>query len=105
MIQIHVCEETAGDILLFLTGQEVSIFSYSEINLYFFKEIEDACKRIRKEIQNLGPETGDLVCIPLYSTLPPNLQQRIFDPPPPNKSNGAISKINYYWYWYCNIYL
>lgn len=23
VIQIHVCEETAGDILLFLTGQEV----------------------------------------------------------------------------------
>lgn len=77
VIQIHMCEEIAGDILLFLTGQE---------------EIEVACKRIKREIDNLGPEVGDLKCIPLYSTLPPNLQQRIFEDPPPNKSNGAIGR-------------
>ncbi|KAK6048589.1 hypothetical protein COOONC_13907 [Cooperia oncophora] len=63
VIQIHVCEETEGDILLFLTGQE---------------EIEEACKRIKREIDNLGPSVGALNCIPLYSSLPPNQQQRIF---------------------------
>ncbi|KAH8019289.1 hypothetical protein HPB51_018684 [Rhipicephalus microplus] len=31
-------------------------------------------------------------CIPLYSSLPPNLQQRIFEPPPPAKANGAIGR-------------
>lgn len=77
VIQIHLCEETEGDILLFLTGQE---------------EIEDACKKLRKEIANLGPDVGELTCIPLYSTLPPNQQQRIFEPAPPNKPNGAISR-------------
>uniref|UniRef100_A0A146M6F6 RNA helicase n=1 Tax=Lygus hesperus TaxID=30085 RepID=A0A146M6F6_LYGHE len=77
VIQIHMCEEIAGDVLLFLTGQE---------------EIEEACKRIKREIDNLGPEVGELKCIPLYSTLPPNLQQRIFEPAPPNKSNGAIGR-------------
>ena len=77
VIQIHMCEEMAGDILLFLTGQE---------------EIEEACKRIKREIDNLGPEVGDLKCIPLYSTLPPNLQQRIFEPAPPKKPNGAIGR-------------
>ena len=41
-------------------------------------------------MDNLGPDVGDMKCIPLYSTLPPNLQQRIFEPPPPNKPNGAI---------------
>ena len=40
----------------------------------------------------MGPEVGDLKCIPLYSTLPPNLQQRIFEPAPPNKSSGAIGR-------------
>lgn len=55
------------------------------------KEIEDACKRIRREVGNLGPDVGELKCIPLYSTLPPNQQQRIFEPAPPNKAN-AISK-------------
>ena len=66
-----------GDILLFLTGQE---------------EIEEACKRIKREIDNLGPEIGELKCIPLYSSLPPNLQQRIFDPAPPRRPNGAIGR-------------
>lgn len=77
VIQIHMCEEIDGDVLMFLTGQE---------------EIEEACKRIKREIDNLGPELGELKCIPLYSTLPPNLQQRIFEPPPPTKPNGAIGR-------------
>lgn len=75
--QIHMCEENEGDILLFLTGQE---------------EIDDACKRIQREIDNLGPEIGELKCIPLYSTLPPAMQQRIFEPAPPKRPNGAIGR-------------
>jgi len=31
-------------------------------------------------------------CIPLYSTLPPNLQQRIFEQAPAKKSNGAVGR-------------
>lgn len=77
VIQIHVCEESEGDILLFLTGQE---------------EIEEACKRIQREVESLGSEVGELRCIPLYSTLPPNLQQHIFDPPPPRRKNGAVGR-------------
>ena len=76
-IQIHMGEEQEGDILLFLTGQE---------------EIDDACKRLQREVEALGPEAGELKCIPLYSTLPPNLQQRIFEAAPPNKPNGAIGR-------------
>ncbi|GMR41779.1 hypothetical protein PMAYCL1PPCAC_11974, partial [Pristionchus mayeri] len=77
VIQIHCCEETEGDILLFLTGQE---------------EIEEACKKIKRQIDDLGPEVGELKCIPLYSTLPPAQQQRIFEAAPPNKPNGAIGR-------------
>lgn len=43
-------------------------------------------------MDNLGPEIGELKCIPLYSTLPPNLQQRIFESPPPKRPNGAIGR-------------
>ena len=68
---IHRSEDP-GDILLFLTGQE---------------EIEDACLKIRNEVDDLladDPDTiGPLSCIPLYSTLPPQQQQLVFDPPPP----------------------
>ena len=45
VIQIHLCEEQEGDCLLFLTGQE---------------EIEDACKRIKDEVEKMGPEVGDV---------------------------------------------
>lgn len=77
VVQIHLCEEVEGDILLFLTGQE---------------EIDEACKRIKREIDNLGPDVGEMKIIPLYSTLPPNLQQRIFETAPPNKPNGGIGR-------------
>lgn len=77
VVQIHMMEETAGDILLFLTGQE---------------EIEDACRKIRQEVANGGDEVGDVLVVPLYSSLPPAMQQRIFDPPPPNKANGAVGR-------------
>lgn len=36
VIQIHMCEEVAGDILLFLTGQEVKL-NISIYNIYNFK--------------------------------------------------------------------
>lgn len=77
VVQIHLCEEQQGDLLLFLTGQE---------------EIDEACKRIKREIDNLGPEVGEMKIIPLYSTLPPNLQQRIFETAPPTKANGAVGR-------------
>ena len=65
------CFEDQGDILVFLTGEE---------------EIENACKTIKREVEKLGDEVGPLNVIPLYSTLPPYQQQRIFDQaPPPNK--------------------
>ena len=40
---------------------------------------------MKSEVDNLGPEVGDLKVIPLYSTLPPAQQQRIFEKAPPNK--------------------
>ncbi|XP_077355812.1 ATP-dependent RNA helicase DHX15 [Festucalex cinctus] len=77
VVQIHMCEEERGDILLFLTGQE---------------EIEEACKRIKAEVSDLRPDAGQVKIIPLYSTLPPLQQQRIFETAPANKANGAIGR-------------
>lgn len=75
VVQIHMCEDE-GDVLLFLTGQE---------------EIEEACKRIKREVDSHGNDVGELKCIPLYSTLPPNMQQKIFDPAPVSK-NGLVGR-------------
>lgn len=66
-------QEHAGDILLFLTGEE---------------EIEQAKKTLEREASRC-PEAGELMVVPLYSSLPPALQQRVFDPPPPPSHPGG----------------
>lgn len=72
VLQIHAYEDP-GDILIFLTGEE---------------EIENACDSIRKEVARYKDNIGNLLVIPLYSTLPPAIQQKIFDPAPPTNKNG-----------------
>lgn len=77
VVQIHTCEPP-GDVLLFLTGEE---------------EIEDACRKITKEIGQLGAQVGPIKIYPLYSTLPPQQQQRIFDQaPPPLRPGGPAGR-------------
>ncbi|VBB83737.1 Putative Pre-mRNA-splicing factor ATP-dependent RNA helicase PRP43 [Podospora comata] len=68
VLQIHAVEPE-GDILLFLTGEE---------------EIEDACRRISLEVDDMVRESdaGPLAIYPLYGTLPPHQQQKIFDKAP-----------------------
>lgn len=77
VIQIHLTERESGDVLVFLTGQE---------------EIEDACTRIKEEVEKMGDEVGVAKVIPLYSTLPPNQQVKIFESPPPDRPNGAFGR-------------
>jgi len=59
---------------VFLTGEE---------------EIEDACRKIAAEAGRAGPDVGPLQCLPLYSTLPPAMQQRIFEPAPEPRTPGG----------------
>ncbi|KAL8827740.1 MAG: hypothetical protein Q9191_003007, partial [Dirinaria sp. TL-2023a] len=75
VLQIHATEPD-GDILLFLTGEE---------------EIEDACRKINLEADELVREidAGPLRTLPLYGTLPPYQQQRIFEPAPPARKPGG----------------
>lgn len=73
VLSIHK-DEGPGDILLFLTGEE---------------EIEEACKRISKEAPALTPDAGDVKVIPLYASLPPTQQQRIFEVAPGPKVPGG----------------
>lgn len=62
-LKIHR-EEPMGDILLFLTGEE---------------EIETACERIREGSRNVQNKERPLV-LPLYASLAPKDQQRVFRP-------------------------
>ncbi|KKA29806.1 hypothetical protein TD95_003085 [Thielaviopsis punctulata] len=75
VLQIHA-SEPEGDILLFLTGEE---------------EIEDACRKITIEVDQMIQEidAGPLDIYPLYGTLPPQQQQRIFSKAPaPFRAGG-----------------
>ncbi|CAO2829438.1 unnamed protein product [Amaranthus hypochondriacus] len=68
-IEIHV-KEPEGDILIFMTGQE---------------DIEKLVNKLEDRVRNL--EEGsvmDAVVYPLHGSLPPELQVRVFSPPPPN---------------------
>ncbi|KEZ41840.1 Pre-mRNA-splicing factor ATP-dependent RNA helicase PRP43 [Scedosporium apiospermum] len=75
VLQIHGSEPD-GDILLFLTGEE---------------EIEDACRKISIEADEMIREMGcgPLAVYPLYGSLPPYQQQKIFDKPPPPLRKGG----------------
>jgi pre-mRNA-splicing factor ATP-dependent RNA helicase DHX15/PRP43 len=75
VLMIHQAEDP-GDVLLFLTGEE---------------EIEDACRRIKAEGDELANNGlgGPLLVLPLYSSLPPAAQQRIFDPAPEPRFPGG----------------
>ncbi|CAI7627179.1 unnamed protein product [Penicillium pancosmium] len=75
VLQIHATEGE-GDILVFLTGEE---------------EIEDAARKIALEGDEMVREAdaGPLKVYPLYGSLPPHMQQRIFDPAPPARRPGG----------------
>lgn len=55
--------------LVFLTGEE---------------EIEEACRKIKQECEGFGDRVGPVKVLPLYSSLPPQQQQRIFESAPVN---------------------
>ncbi|XP_038904722.1 pre-mRNA-splicing factor ATP-dependent RNA helicase DEAH10 isoform X2 [Benincasa hispida] len=67
IFQIHL-EESPGDILAFLTGQE---------------EIESIENLAKDKIQKLPESKRNLVVIPIYSALPSEQQLRVFAPTPP----------------------
>ena len=73
--QIHL-QEPAGDILLFLTGQE---------------EIDTAAQILRKRMDDLGDEAPPLVILRVYSALPSDQQSEIFEPAPPGSRKCVIA--------------
>ncbi|CAG9465661.1 unnamed protein product [Pedinophyceae sp. YPF-701] len=66
VVQIHQFEGP-GDVLVFLTGED---------------EIEEACRKIRDECRSMQDRTGPVDVYPLYSSLPPSSQQKIFNAAP-----------------------
>jgi ATP-dependent RNA helicase DHX8/PRP22 len=75
VMQIHLTEP-AGDILLFLTGQE---------------EIDTSSEILYERMKALGPSVPELIILPVYSALPSEMQSRIFDPAPPGSRKVVIA--------------
>ncbi|KAL0062944.1 DEAH-box ATP-dependent RNA helicase prp22 [Marasmius tenuissimus] len=74
-MQIHL-SEPPGDVLLFLTGQE---------------EIDTACKILFEHMKALGLKVPKLLILPIYSTLPSEVQSCIFEPTPPGACKVVIA--------------
>jgi len=74
-MQIHL-SEPAGDVLLFLTGQE---------------EIDTACQILFERMKSLGEMVPPLIILPVYSALPSEMQTKIFEPPPPGGRKVVVA--------------
>ena len=75
VFQIHVTQG-AGDILVFLTGQE---------------EIEAASESISDTARKLGSKVKELIICPIYANLPTDLQAKIFEPTPPGARKVVLA--------------
>ncbi|KAI0903063.1 P-loop containing nucleoside triphosphate hydrolase protein [Ustulina deusta] len=75
IMQIHLTEPS-GDILLFLTGQE---------------EIDTSCEILYERMKALGPNVPELMICPIYSSLPTEVQSRVFEPAPPGARKVVIA--------------
>jgi ATP-dependent RNA helicase DHX8/PRP22 len=75
VMQIHLTEP-AGDILVFLTGQE---------------EIETAAETLYNRMKALEDVAPELIILPVYGALPSEMQSRIFEPAPPGARKCVIA--------------
>jgi len=67
VLQIHLTQPL-GDVLVFFTGQQ---------------EIEEAIDAISYKTRGLGTACGELLVLPIYATLPTDMQAKIFEKTPP----------------------
>uniref|UniRef100_A0A5K3EGY2 RNA helicase n=2 Tax=Mesocestoides corti TaxID=53468 RepID=A0A5K3EGY2_MESCO len=75
VLQIHVTQPP-GDILAFFTGQE---------------EIETANEALLERTKKMGSKLRELIVLPIYSTLPSDMQARIFAPTPPGARKVVLA--------------
>lgn len=75
VFQIHT-SQGAGDILVFLTGQD---------------EIESMAENLTETCRKLGSRIKEMIICPIYANLPSELQQKIFEPTPPNARKVVLA--------------
>ncbi|KAK4594236.1 hypothetical protein RGQ29_018069 [Quercus rubra] len=66
---------------------------YLDAAIRIVEEIEDACRKITKKVAKMGDKVGPVKIVPLYSSLSPAMQQKIFElAPPPLKEGGPAGR-------------
>eukprot|EP01097_Dermamoeba_algensis_P008829 TRINITY_DN6040_c0_g1_i1.p1 TRINITY_DN6040_c0_g1~~TRINITY_DN6040_c0_g1_i1.p1 ORF type:complete len:886 (-),score=229.89 TRINITY_DN6040_c0_g1_i1:247-2613(-) len=75
ILQIHITQPL-GDILVFLTGQE---------------EVDTAYEILQVRTKGLGTKIKELIIARIYSTLPSDLQAKIFEPTPPGARKVVLA--------------
>ncbi|KAG7691394.1 hypothetical protein KL933_005300 [Ogataea haglerorum] len=78
VIDVHT-NNPPGDILVFLTGKE---------------EIDTCCETLVEKMSLLRaekPTVSELIVLPIYSSLPSEMQSRIFEPTPPGKRKVVLA--------------
>lgn len=75
VLQIHLTQPL-GDVLVFFTGQQ---------------EIEEAMDAISYKTRGLGTSVGELLVLPIYATLPSDMQAKIFEPTPPGARKVVLA--------------
>lgn len=75
ILQIHVTQPL-GDILVFLTGQD---------------EVDTAAEILATRTRGLGTKIKELIVCRIYSTLPTDLQAKIFEPTPPGARKVVLA--------------
>ncbi|RNF13429.1 putative DEAH-box RNA helicase [Trypanosoma conorhini] len=76
VLLLHATKPLPGDILVFLPGQD---------------DIESCAAAIREGITNSGGQLRPLMVLPIYSSLPPREQRRIYEVPPPNTRKVVVA--------------
>ncbi|CAF3851925.1 unnamed protein product, partial [Rotaria sp. Silwood1] len=76
VLQIHVTQSLC-DILVFLTDQE---------------DIETAHEMLLERTKRLEKKIKELIILPIYSTLPSDMQIRIFEPTPPSARKVVLAR-------------
>jgi pre-mRNA-splicing factor ATP-dependent RNA helicase DHX38/PRP16 len=76
VVKVHMQMPLPGDILVFLTGQE---------------DIEALCEIVPERLAQVGEGLPELLMRPIYSTMPADLQARIFEPAPPGKRKCVVA--------------
>lgn len=76
IFQIHQEQPASEDMLVFLTGQE---------------EIESVARSVREVAADLPQDVPGMVAVPMYASLPPGQQLRVFQPAPAGKRKVILA--------------